>query len=161
MTLKAASNRDKYIQRLTKFLDFLGYAGTKEEKARAFAAQIRPDPVYALKSILKFFQLKREQIDWKETAIGTVRNYVKSIKLFCDIADLQIPWANIARGLPRAKRFADDRPRLQEIRRISQYSDRRIEWHHEWNQIVHLCGCPFSNCNLLYHLIQLTSERSE
>ena len=42
-------------------------------------------------------------------AIGTVRNYVKSIKLFCDMADLQIPWAKIARGLPRAKRFADDR----------------------------------------------------
>jgi hypothetical protein len=22
-------------------------------------------------------------------------------------------------------------------------------WHHEWNQIVHLCGCPFSIANLL------------
>ena len=63
MTLKAACTSDKYIQRLTKFLNFLEYAGTKEEKARAFAAQIRPDPIYALKSILKFFQLKREQID--------------------------------------------------------------------------------------------------
>jgi hypothetical protein len=37
-TLKAPATRDKYIQRLTKFLDFLGYTGTKEEKARAFAA---------------------------------------------------------------------------------------------------------------------------
>ncbi len=126
--LKAPATRDKYIQRLTKFLDFLGYIGTKEEKARAFAAQATADPNYAFNSVLKFFQSKREQIDRKEMAIGTVRNYLKSIKLFCDMADLQIPWAKIARGLPRAKRFADDRaPTLQEIRKIVEYPDRRIK----------------------------------
>jgi hypothetical protein len=126
--LKAPATKDKYIQRLTKFLDFLGYAGTKEEKARAFAAQARADPIYAFNSVLKFFQSKREQIDRKEMAIGTVRNYVKSVKLFCDMADLQIPWAKITRGLPRAKRFADDRaPTLQEIRKIAEYPDRRIK----------------------------------
>ena len=42
--LKAPASRDKYIQRLTKVPDFLGYIGTKEEKARAFAAQARADP---------------------------------------------------------------------------------------------------------------------
>ena len=126
--LKAPATRDKYIQRLMKFLDFLGYTGTKEEKARSFAAQARADPIYAFNSVLKFFQSKREQIDRKEMAIGTVRNYVKSIKLFCDMADLQIPWSKITRGLPRARRFADDRaPTLQEIRKIAEYPDRRIK----------------------------------
>jgi integrase len=126
--LKAPATRDKYIQRLIKFLDFLGYTGTKEEKAQAFAAQAKADTVFAFNSVLKFFQIKREQIDRKEMAIGTVRNYVKSIKLFCDMADLQIPWTKIARGLPRAKRFADDRaPTLQEIRKIAEYPDRRIK----------------------------------
>jgi hypothetical protein len=85
--LKAPSTRDKYIQRLIKFLDFLGYTGTKEEKAQAFAAQAKADTVFAFNSVLKFFQIKREQIDRKEMAIGTVRNYVKSIKLFCDMAE--------------------------------------------------------------------------
>jgi hypothetical protein len=100
----------------------------KEENARAFADRGRSDPVYAFNSVLRFFQSKREQIDRKEMAIGTVRNYVKSIKLFCDMADLQIPWAKITRGLPRAKRFADDRaPTLQEIRKIAEYPDRRIK----------------------------------
>jgi hypothetical protein len=33
---KAPATKDKYTQRLTKFLDFLGYICTKEEKARAF-----------------------------------------------------------------------------------------------------------------------------
>jgi hypothetical protein len=126
--LKAPATKEKYIQRLTKFLDFLGYQGTKEEKARAFADRARKDPVYAFNSILRFFQSKREQIDRKEMAIGTVTNYVKSVKLFCDMADVQIPWAKITRGLPRAKRFADDRaPTLQEILRIAEYPDRRIK----------------------------------
>jgi hypothetical protein len=77
--LKAPATRDKYIQRLTKFLEFLGYTGAKEDKARAFAAQARLDPVFAFNSVLKFFQLKCEQIDRKEVPIGTVRNYLKSI----------------------------------------------------------------------------------
>jgi hypothetical protein len=126
--LKARATGDKNIQRLTKLFDFLGYAGTKEEKARAFATKARADPVYVFNSVLKFFQLKRDQIDRKETAVETVRNYVKSIKLFCDMAYLQIPWTKITRGLPRAKRFADDgAPTLQEIRKISEYPDRRIK----------------------------------
>jgi hypothetical protein len=44
------------------------------------------------------------------------------------LADVQVPWVKIARGLPRAKRFADDRaPTLQEIRKIVEYPDRRIK----------------------------------
>ena len=45
--LKAPATKDKYIERLTKFLDYLGYVGTNEEKARAFAARARADPNYA------------------------------------------------------------------------------------------------------------------
>jgi hypothetical protein len=61
--LRAPATKEKYIQRLIQYLNFLGYQGTKEEKACAFADQARADPVYAFKSVLKFFQLKREQID--------------------------------------------------------------------------------------------------
>jgi hypothetical protein len=92
----APATKEKYIQRLIKFLVFLGYKGTKEEKARAFADRARAHPAHAFNSVLRFFQSKREQIDRKEMAIGTVRNYLKSTKLFCDMADLQIPWAKIA-----------------------------------------------------------------
>jgi hypothetical protein len=106
LCIKASATKDKYIQRLTKFLDFLGHQGSKEERSGAFAVQAKADPNFAFNSVLKFFENKRGQIDRKEMAIGTLRNYVKSIKLFCDMADLQIPWAKIARGLPRAKRFA-------------------------------------------------------
>jgi hypothetical protein len=53
-TLKAPATKDKYIQRLTKFLDFLGHEGTREEKARAFAVQRKCDSVYKFNCVLKF-----------------------------------------------------------------------------------------------------------
>jgi hypothetical protein len=55
--LKAPATKDKYIQRLSKFLDYLGYQGTKEEKARAFAAQAREEPNFAFSSVLKLILL--------------------------------------------------------------------------------------------------------
>jgi hypothetical protein len=77
--LKAPATKEKYIQRLTKFVDFLGHQGRTEEKACAFADQARKDPIYSFNSVLRLFQSNREQIDRKKMAIGTVRNYVKSI----------------------------------------------------------------------------------
>jgi hypothetical protein len=53
--LKAPATKDKYIERLIKFLDFLRYVGAKEENARAFAALAKADPVYAFNCVLKFF----------------------------------------------------------------------------------------------------------
>jgi hypothetical protein len=42
--------------------------------------------------------------------------------------DITIAWKKISRGLPKARRFADDRaPTLDEIRRIVEYPDRRIK----------------------------------
>jgi hypothetical protein len=38
----------------------------------------------------------QRKIDRKETVKGTIRNCIKSTKLFRDMADLQIPWAKIA-----------------------------------------------------------------
>jgi hypothetical protein len=60
--------------------------------------------------------------------VATVRGYVKSIKLFCEVAELPIVWKKITRGLPKGRRFADDRgPTIEEIRRLAEYPDRRIK----------------------------------
>jgi len=53
---KAPSTRDKYVQRLTRFVNFLGYQRTKEDQARSFADRAKADSVYAFNSVLKFFQ---------------------------------------------------------------------------------------------------------
>jgi len=44
------------------------------------------------------------------------------------MADIPIPWKKITRGLPRGKKYADDRiPTLEEIRKLVGYPDRRIK----------------------------------
>jgi hypothetical protein len=44
----------------------------------------------ALINILKFIYFQRERVEKKEISGATVVNYVKSIKLFCDMADIPI-----------------------------------------------------------------------
>ena len=41
---------------------------------------------------------------------------------------MTIPWKKISRGLPKGKRYADDRaPTMYEIRKIIEYPDRRVK----------------------------------
>jgi hypothetical protein len=81
--------------------------------------------------ILRFLELQNSRVNNREISGATVRNYVKAIKLFCEMADLPIPWKKLTRGLPRAKNYADDRiPSIEEIRRLLEYPDRRIKANH-------------------------------
>jgi hypothetical protein len=127
--MKAPMTRDRYQTRLAKFLTFIGIAGnTVQERSRAFAKMGKDDSIWALNSVLKFVQFQKDRVDKKEISGATVRNYVKSIKLFCEMADMAIPWKKITRGLPKGKKYADDRiPTLEEIRKIVEYPDRRIK----------------------------------
>ena len=44
------------------------------------------------------------------------------------MSDIPISWNKINRGLPKTRRFADDRaPTIEEIQKISEYPDRRIK----------------------------------
>jgi hypothetical protein len=48
--------------------------------------------------------------------------------MFGEVTDIIIPWKKITRGLPRGKRYADDRAATREkIYKIIEYSDRRIK----------------------------------
>jgi hypothetical protein len=129
--MKAPMTKDRYKTRVAKFFDHIGLddKGQKvEEKARIFADKGKEDINWAFTSILKFIHFHKERVDRKEISSATVRNYAKSIKLFCDMADIPIPWKKIARGLPRGRKYADDRiPTLEEIRKLVEYPDRRIK----------------------------------
>ena len=80
--LTALATKDKHIQRLMKFLDFLGYSGTNDDRARAFVVQAGTEHNYAFHFVLKFFQSKRERINRKQIAIGTVRRLCKEHQAF-------------------------------------------------------------------------------
>jgi hypothetical protein len=64
----------------------------------------------------------------KRRLLQPALNYVKTIKLFCEMNNILLPWKRITRGLPKARRYADDRaPTIVEIRKIIEYPDRRIK----------------------------------
>jgi hypothetical protein len=83
--MKAPMTRDRYQTRLAKFFDFVGLeVGLKlEDRARVFAQRGKDDGNWALNSILRFVQYQKDRVDKKEITGATVRNYVKSVKLFC------------------------------------------------------------------------------
>jgi integrase len=103
--------------------------GSIEEKSRVFVEMARKDNSnWTFNNILKFIQFQNSRVVRKEISGATVRNYVKSIKLFCDMADLPVTWKKITRGLPRGRRYADDRiPTIEELTKLLEYPDRRIK----------------------------------
>ena len=128
--MKSPVTREKYQKRLDKFFDFLGLeGGSIEEKSRVFVEMARKDNSnWTFNNILKFIQFQNSSMVRKEISGATVRNYVKSIKLFCDMADLPVTWKKITRGLPRGRRYADDRiPTIEELTKLLEYPDRRIK----------------------------------
>jgi integrase len=127
--MRSPVTRDRYSTRVAKFFDFIEIPGrTLEQKAVNFARKGRKDSAWAFSAILKFIYYQRERVEKKEISGATVINYTKSIKLFCDMADIIIAWKKITRGLPRGKKYADDRiPTLEELKQLVDYPDRRIK----------------------------------
>ena len=71
---------------------------------------------------------QKDRIDKKEITAGTLRNYVKAIKLSCRMNSINIFWDIILRSLPKVKQHANDRiPTVQEIKKLIEYPDRRIK----------------------------------
>jgi integrase len=131
-SLKSPVSKQKYPKRLAKFFAFAGLPQDIpiEERSKVFVAKATSasDVNWAFNTILKFIMFQLERVNRKEIVVATVRGYLKSIKLFCEVAELPIAWRKITRGLPREKRFADDRaPTIEEIRRLAEYPDRRIK----------------------------------
>ena len=106
--MKAPMTKDRYKTRLAKFFDFIGL-DELDYRARIFAQTGRENNSWVLNNILKFVQYQKDKADRKEITAATIRNYIKSIKLFCEVADIPIPWKKITRGLPKGRKYADDR----------------------------------------------------
>jgi integrase len=127
-SIKSPATKEKYLLRLGKFLYYIGFQGALEDKARAFASKGKVDGNWAFSSIIRFIQFQKDRFNNKEITAGTIRNYVKSIKLFCAMADITLNWDKITRGLPKGRRYTDDRaPTLEEIKKLCEYPDRRIK----------------------------------
>ncbi len=102
--------------------------GNLEEQCNLFAARGLEDHKWAFNNIIKFLQYQKERVEKEEITGATLRNFVKTIKLFCEMTDIPIQWKKITRGLPKTRKYADDRaPTIEEIQSICEYPDRRIK----------------------------------
>jgi len=108
--------------------DFLNLSGSLEEQANEFLDKARQNIQWSQDSIMKFLEYHKERVRRKELAAGTLKNYYRAAKLFCEMNDLTINWKRISKGLPRVKNSSNDRaPTLEEIRKLIEYPDRRIK----------------------------------
>jgi hypothetical protein len=102
--------------------------GNLEEQCNLFAAKGLEDPKWAFNNIIRFLQYQKERVERAEISGGTLRNFLKTIKLFCEMSEISIPWKKITRGLPKSRKYADDRaPAIDQIQQICGYPDRRIK----------------------------------
>jgi hypothetical protein len=139
--IRSQVTRDYYLRRLRIFFNHINLLPHEimEERCNLFAANGLKDPNWAFSCIVKFFQFQRERVEKEEITGATLRNFVKAIKLFCEMSDVPVTWKKISRGLPKIRRYADDRaPTIEEIQKICEYPDRRIK------AIV----CTMSSCGI-------------
>jgi hypothetical protein len=125
--LKSSEARRQYPSRLKLFFDFLGLGGSLTEQASEFMSRLRKDSNSEQHNFLRFLGFHIERVRRKELAAGTVKNYYRAFKLFCEMNDVSLNWKKISRGLPKAKNSSNDRaPTMEELRKLVEYPDRRI-----------------------------------
>src|ERR687891_662845 len=87
--MKAPMTREKYRDRLAKFFEFIGLnVGTIEERAKAFTERSKKEPNWVFLTVLRFAQAQKERVEKGEISPATVRNYIKAVKLFCEMNDI-------------------------------------------------------------------------
>jgi hypothetical protein len=129
-SIRSEVTRKYYERRIRRFFDFIEFSPDKgiEERFNMFAAYARKDINWALNKIIAFLQFQKERTEKGDITAATLSNFVKPLKLYCEISDVKIPWKKIVRGLPRGREAANDRaPTSEEIRKLVEYPDRRIK----------------------------------
>jgi hypothetical protein len=121
----------KYYERIRYFLDFIKFEvdeAIMEYRCNSFAHKANSELRWVMEHIIKFLQFQKARVENRDITAATLRNYIKSLKSFCDICEITIPWKKITRGLPRGRQSSTDRaPTIEEIHKLLDYPDRRIK----------------------------------
>lgn len=128
--IRSPYTKESYFRRLRGFFDAINLDKdtTFRERCNTFVHKGRNDSNWAFNNIIRSLHYQKERVQSKEITTGTLHNYVKTIKMFCEVTDIVIPWKKITRGLPKGRMYADDRaPTLEEIHKIIEYPDRRMK----------------------------------
>jgi hypothetical protein len=114
--------RERYSTRLRHFFVKIGLTDNDnnniEHLCRTFVERRKQDPNWIINNKVSFLAEYKDRYDRGEISGSTIRNYVKVVKLLCEMNDISIPSKEITRGLPKGRQWADDRaPGIDEIRK--------------------------------------------
>jgi hypothetical protein len=129
-SIRSELTRKYYERRIRTFFNFIDFCHDKnmEERCNSFAETMKSDSNWGLNNIIRFLQFQKERTQKNEITPATMINFVKALKLFCEMSDIPIPWKKLTRGLPRARETSNDRaPTIEEISKLVEYPDRRIK----------------------------------
>jgi integrase len=127
--LKAPETKRQWPKRLKIVFNFLGLHGDLDEQAKQFMNLCKEEGMTTTQNrLIEFITYQVQRSQKGEISLATIPNYLKAIKLFCEMNDIQVSWKKISRGVPRGRQAANDRaPTREEILRLVQYPDRRIK----------------------------------
>ncbi|HXT84963.1 MAG TPA: hypothetical protein VN704_11660 [Verrucomicrobiae bacterium] len=129
--MKSKDVKRQYPTMLSRFLKFINmYGESIEEQCVSlceFASSI--DNRKALESeLMRYIHFHENRIAQKEISSGTLRNYIKAIKLFFVMNDILVNWDKIKMGMSAVNQTSDDRtPEISEINALLDYNDIRIK----------------------------------
>jgi hypothetical protein len=97
----------KYYERMLRgFFDYAQFeigVQDMEKRCNDFAEYSKTNINWMQNQIIRFLQFQKQRVENKKIAAATLKNFVKSLKVFCDSCDLSIPWKKVTRGLPVKK----------------------------------------------------------
>lgn len=128
--LKAPETKRQYPKRLKVFMDFAKIDGDLNQQTRSLKQKIQQDNNWFRISLIQFFEFQKERARRNEIALSTISNYYKATKLFVDMNfdDPVINWKKVSKGIPSGRKSANDRaPTVDELKKLSEYPDRRIK----------------------------------
>jgi integrase len=127
--LKAPETKRQWPNRLKVVFDFLGLVGNLDEQANQFVTLSKEGGTVSLQDkIIGFISYQVQRVQKGEISPSTIPNYLKAMKLFCEMNDIHLSWKKISRGVPRGRQAANDRaPTREEIQQLLEYPDRRIK----------------------------------
>ena len=87
--LKAPESKRQYPKRLKVFLDFLSSKkelshSDLENQCKEFMTKSQTDPKWANKKLMEFVMYQKERVYKGEIVYATIRNYLKTVKLFLE-----------------------------------------------------------------------------
>lgn len=129
--LKSKDVKRQYPVMFQRFLEFIEAEGeTLEEKCFSFYKfSVNLDNRKSLEyTLMKYISFQEERIKKREISSGTLRNYLKAIKLFFIMNDILVNWDKIKMGMSAVNQTSSDRiPEISELNKLIDYNDIRIK----------------------------------